>query len=241
MALFHGLFLYEVVLLVLGIVFFVVLLFAFGCYMKQNRSITPLLAFFMVSIVMIGYPSIKSIQIKDDMLTIEKETQRLEANPTDASARTTLQQTVANLEQRPITSASDLTVIAKAQFALGNDAQAASTADKALQSDPQSSEAKNLKSKVDEVNRLHVLATTVEANPADANARAQLHSLVAQLSDTKLANPKALTELARGLAALGDRQKALETANTAVAISPASTETRQLRDSIKNRTAVVVH
>src|SRR5690242_1938013 len=118
MALFYGLYLFEVVLLVLGIVFFIVLLFAFGYYMNQNRSITPLLAFFVVAIAMIGYPSIKSIQIKDDMVTIEKETQRLEANPTDASARTALQQTVAKLEQRPISNVPDLTAIAKAQFAL---------------------------------------------------------------------------------------------------------------------------
>jgi tetratricopeptide (TPR) repeat protein len=238
MALFYGLYLYEVVLLVLGIVFFVVLLLAFGYYMKQNRSITPLLAFFVVAIAMIGYPSIKSIQIKDDMVTIEKQTQRLEENPTDASARTTLQETVAKVEQRPISNAPALTTIAKAQFALGNDAQAASTADKALQSDPQATEAKNLKSKIDEVNRLHVLATTVEANPADANARAQLQRSVAGLSGTKLASPKALSELARGQAALGDHEKALETANTAVTISPASTETRQLRDSIKIQSQV---
>ena len=241
MALFYGLYLFEVVLLVLGIVFFIVLLLAFGYYMKQNRSITPLLAFFVMAIAMIGYPSIKSIQIKDDMVTIEKETRNLEANPTDASTRTALQQTVAKLEQRPISNAPDLTAIAKAQFALGNDAQAASAANKALQSDPQATEAKNLKSKIDQINRLHVLAATVEANPADTNARAQLQSSVTELSSTKLANPKALTELARGQAALGDHQKALETANTAVAISPASTETRQLRDSIRNRSSVVVH
>ena len=241
MTLFYGLYLYEVVLLVLGIVFFVVLLFCLRYYMKRKEGITPLLAFFVLSVAMIGYPSIKSIQIKDDMLTIEKETQRLEANPTDASARTTLQETVAKLEQRPISSAPDLTTIAKAQFALGNDAQAVSSADKALQSDPQASDAKNLKLKIAELNRIHVLASTVEANPADANARAQLQSSVTQLSDTKLASPKALRELARGQAALGDRQKALETANTAVAISPASTETRQLRDSIRSRSTVVAH
>lgn len=241
MVLFYGLYLYEVVLLVLGIVFFVVLLFCLRYYMKHKEGITPLLAFFVLSVAMIGYPSIKSIQIKDDMLTIEKETQRLEANPTDASARTTLQETVAKLEQRPISGASELTTIAKAQFALGNDAQAASTADKALQSDPQATDAKNLKLKIAEINRLHILASTVESNPADANARAQLQTSVSQLSDTKLANPKALTELARGQAALGDRQKALETANTAVAISPASTETRQLRDSIRSRSAIVAH
>jgi len=241
MALFYGLYLYEVVLLTLGIIFFIVLLFAFGYYMKQNKSITPLLGFFVVAIAMIGYPSIKSIQIKGDVVTIEKETRQLEANPTDASARSTLQQTVAKLEERPISNAPDLTAIAKAQFALGNEAQAAKTADKALQSDPQATEAKTLKAKIDQINHLRVLATTVEANPADVNARAQLQTSVTELSGTKLANPKALTELARGQAALGDHQKALETANTAIAISPASTETRQLRDSIRNRTTVVPH
>jgi tetratricopeptide (TPR) repeat protein len=241
MALFYGLYLFEVVLLVLGVVFFVVLLFAFGYYLKQNRSITPLLAFFVVAIAMIGYPSIKSIQIKDDVVTIEKETHKLEANPTDATARTTLQQKVAKVEERPIYNAPDLTAIAKAQFALGNDAQAAKTADKALQSDPKATEAKNLISKIDGINRLHVLATTVSANPGDSVARAQLQTSVADLSASKLASPKALTELARGQAALGEHQKALETANTAVTISPASAETRQLRDSIRNRSTVAPH
>ena len=58
----EGLYPGETVLLILGIVLFVVLIFAFVYQLTRQRSLGPLLGFFVVPIVMIGYPSIRSIE-----------------------------------------------------------------------------------------------------------------------------------------------------------------------------------
>jgi tetratricopeptide (TPR) repeat protein len=241
MPLFYGLYLFETVLLVLGSIFFVVLLIGFVYQLTHRQNYGTLLAFFVVSIAMIGYPSIKSIQVKDGLITLEKDTQRVQANPTDAAARASLEKAVGNLSDRPISKAPDLTTIAQAQFVLGKDGEAANSVQKALQRNPRLEEAKVLQQKIVRINDMHMLAQRVEANPADSGARAQLQSTVNELSGAKLASPKALTELAKGQAALGDHQKALETANTAVAINPASPEAVRVREAIKSNAATAVH
>src|SRR6266567_3506352 len=87
----EGLYPGETVLLILGIVLFVVLIFAFVYQLTRQRSLGPLLGFFVVPIVMIGYPSIRSIEFKDGVVSIDKTTQQLLSNPTDASVRESLQ------------------------------------------------------------------------------------------------------------------------------------------------------
>jgi hypothetical protein len=62
MTTFAGLFWYEIVLLALGVMLFVVLLNALRSALAAGRSYAGLLPFFMLTIVMVGYPSIKSIQ-----------------------------------------------------------------------------------------------------------------------------------------------------------------------------------
>src|SRR6266700_8163783 len=87
----EGLYPGETVLLILGTVLFVVLIFAFVYQLTRQRSLGPLLGFFVVPIVMIGYPSIRSIEFKDGVVSIDKTTQQLLSNPTDASVRESLQ------------------------------------------------------------------------------------------------------------------------------------------------------
>ena len=84
---FAGLYLGEIVLLVLGVVLFVVLLGALRKALAAGRSYAGLLPFFLVTIVMIGYPSIKSLQYKDGMLQIENDTATVESPTADAETK----------------------------------------------------------------------------------------------------------------------------------------------------------
>ena len=69
---FDGLYLFEWVLMALGVILFIVLVIAFFYQLTHNRSVGVLLAFFLVPIAMIGYPSLQSIQISDNKLSLER-------------------------------------------------------------------------------------------------------------------------------------------------------------------------
>jgi tetratricopeptide (TPR) repeat protein len=201
---FDGLYLFEWVLMALGVILFVVLVIAF----LHKRSIGVLLGFFMVPIAMIGYPSLQSIQISDGKVSLEKKADAVLANPADPTARKELQQQVEKLRSRPFSDPATLTVLSKAEFALGNDQVAKNNLEKALQKDPQLPAAKQLQIKIDSLDRLSPLTAQVKSNPADEKAKAELTQTLNTVAQQPLANPSALLKVAQAQAALGDHAKA---------------------------------
>jgi hypothetical protein len=85
----QGLYPGEIVLLILGVVLFFLLAIAFFYQLIHQRSITALLGFFIVPIIMLGYPSITSFQYKDGVISVEKATLRL-ARLSKSKSRTSL-------------------------------------------------------------------------------------------------------------------------------------------------------
>ena len=227
-----GLYPGEVVLLVLGILLFVVLICAFVYQLMHKRSIAALLGFFILPIVMIGYPSIKSIQYKDGVIIVEKATDQLEANPADPKARQALEQQVKQIAPRASTDPNVAIKLAKAQFALGHEQEAEQDLQKALQANADLPEALQLKQKMEVAQNLQRLATQVEQNPSDQLARTELQKNVLQAAQMNWANPIAVTSLARAQTALGDHAHALETINKAVAIDPTAIPAQKLRESL---------
>ena len=234
---FDGLYLGEVVLLVLGAILFVVLLIALLYQLMHKRSFAPLLAFFAVSIAMIGYPSLKEIQFKDGVVTLTTITQQVQDNPTDNNLRQQLQQQVAQVSQRPVSSAQSAVAVATAQFELGNEDAAKSNVQKALEVKASDPAAQALQKKLTVMDNLKQLATQVEANPNDAAAKAKLASTEVQASQIKTASPTAIIQVARAQAALGDHTKALETTQRVLKIDPNSPAAIQLQNAIKMRIA----
>jgi len=228
----EGLYPGETVLLILGIVLFVVLIFAFVYQLTRQRSLGPLLGFFVVPIVMIGYPSIRSIEFKDGVVSIDKTTQQLLSNPTDASVRESLQKQLEQTTRRPIANPKDAAAVAKAQFALGDEQAAALNLQKALQKDPNLPEARQLQKKMEVAQNLQRLSVQVERNPADQAARAELQKNVSEAAQMQWANHNAVIALARAQTALGDHAHALETVNKALAINPKAVPAQQLKETI---------
>lgn len=228
----NGLYPGEVILLILGVVLFVVLLFAFIYQILKQRSVASLLGFFILPVVMIGYPSIKSFQYKDGVISVEKTTDQLLANPADAQSRQALEQQVQQVSSRPPGSATDSVTLAKAQFALGHEEAAAQNLQKALQAKADLPAALELKTKMEVAQNLQRLAAQVEQNPADQQARTELQNTTGKATQLKWANPSAITALAGAQTALGDHAHALETINKAVAIDPKSAPAIKLRESI---------
>lgn len=205
---FDGLYVFEWVLMALGVILFIVLVIAFFYQLTHNRSVGVLLAFFLVPIAMIGYPSLQSIQISDNKVSLEKKADAVLANPADTTARNELQQQVEKLSSRSFADPATLTTLSKAEFALGNDQVAKNNLEKALQKDPQLPAAKQLQIKIDSLDRLAPLTAQVKSNPTDEKAKAELNQTLNTVAQQPVANPAALLKVAQAQAALGDHAKA---------------------------------
>lgn len=136
MQLFEGLLFYEIVLLILGTLLFLVLLFALVYSLVKKRDIKILALFFVISIIMIGYPSIQKIKFDNGVVEIEKRTKELAQNPADSTAQKALMKTLSEIERRPISNPATLVKIAEAQAAIGDTAQALNYVDSALKEAP---------------------------------------------------------------------------------------------------------
>jgi tetratricopeptide (TPR) repeat protein len=215
-----GLYGYEVAMLWLGILLFIVLLFGLIARLRKGDSVASLLPFFGVAIAMIGYPSVQSITIGKDLLSIQKATHDLTVSPTNLELRQSINATLQKIQSRPIGDPSNLTMVATAQYALGDDSAAKQNLQKALAVNPNIPAAKALQQKIGIVETVTNLTNRVQLNPGDAQARTALQSTVSDAGKLPIANPNALTEIARGQAAMGDYSQAIANANKAAHIDP---------------------
>jgi hypothetical protein len=227
-----GLYLGEVVLLVLGVVLFVVLVFAFVYQLRHQRSFKSLLLFFLVPVLMIGYPTIKSVQYKDGALTLDKLTRELAENPTDRKLREALDEKVKDVAPRVANSPKDAVKLAQAQFDLGRDDEAARSLERVPAGKGNLPEVRELRGRLDQVDRLRTLAGKVEANPGDQQSRADLQRNLAAVDHVKWANPNALAVVSKAQSAVGERAKAQASIEKAIRIAPNTPKFQRQRDSL---------
>jgi len=230
---FDGLYPYEIIMLVLGVLLFLVLILAFVVLLTRGKSYGKLLLFFAIPIIMIGFPSIKSFEISTDSIKLVKDTMALEKDPTNNNLRASLEQTVAKVAARPIADPSVSTTIARAQLALGNDNAAEERIDKALKETPQLPAALELKKRIELDRKLSALTLQVEQNPDNATAKTELTRTVKEVDKFQIANPETLTTVARAQKLLGDETKAQENVDKALTINPNLAPALQLKRKLQ--------
>ncbi len=116
-----GLALYEVLLFIFGSLLFLVLLFLIILFALRNKPLKPLLLFFIVPLIMLGWPSIAKIKIDATGVDLVKNLEKLEEDPDDPVLKEAVEQTLAELESKPISSPETLIAMAEAHFALGQE------------------------------------------------------------------------------------------------------------------------
>jgi hypothetical protein len=136
--LFEGLYLYEIILLVLGVVFFLVLLYVLITYVKARRSIKTLALFFLFPIVMIGYPSIKSVEFGNGIGKTETKSEELEKDPQNMEKQSELKKEIKNLGDRPLSTPQALISLSRAHLLTKDTATAKVYADSAVKLSPNS-------------------------------------------------------------------------------------------------------
>jgi len=221
MGLSEGLYPYEIVLLFLGAVMFLILLIFLIYFVLKRRSIKTLLAFFSIPIIMIGYPSIQSIKF-GDLIEIAKESAKQVAEkPGDKQAEENLRASLSKIEARPIRNPAILLTLAKAHGVLGDTLESLKYADSVLAINTASPDAVNSQVRTEAVR----IKTDVSiANfREDAGDSAKHSMLVAYLRDLEKADsldPAGFMTIARGYAALGDSSRSIFYADSALRIEP---------------------
>ena len=225
MVLLDGLYGYEMIMLVMGVVLFFVVMGLLIYQVKKNRNPAVVAGCFIFPIAMMGYPGVKTIEPGK----IEKTVHDLQQNPTDQAKRQELQKQVTEAESRPYRAPENLVRIAAAEYALGNEPAAKFNLDQALHTDPPVPAGQDLQQKIASVDKVRRLSAAVQANPADAGAKTELKKTLDTVNEKPIANPAALATVAEAHAAVGDNQKAAATAATALKIDPRISSADKLR------------
>ena len=148
---FDGLRLYEIVLLILGTLLFLVLLVLLIVAIVRNRSVKAFILLFPISIVMIGFPAVSKIKFDKDGIEIDKITKELVENPSNTGLKTKLEELVQQATPRFSESQHGLVKLARAEAVLGKQEKAVKTLDQALVRNPQSEAAKDLRTRLETV------------------------------------------------------------------------------------------
>jgi hypothetical protein len=121
MTLFAGLYSYEVVLMVLGIVLFFAVVIALLRNVFKDKPYAALIPTLFIPIVMIGYPSIQTIQYQNGVVEITKAVQQVQDDPSDPQANAKLNSllpTMAKIEPRAASDPATEKLLVQAKKAL---------------------------------------------------------------------------------------------------------------------------
>jgi hypothetical protein len=226
MSLLQGLHLYEIVMMVLGVILFIRVLFL----MKSNPK--SAVAYFLVSAIFIAWPSIQSIEFAGVIAKVNNQTDELLKNPTDTGTRQAMVENLKKIEGRSSSDPRIATIIARAQFATGNETAAEANLNLALKADPKLPEALALRQKIVSSQKLDQLTEQVKSNPQNEVAKQELAQHLDQVAKEPIANPNVLAKVAQAQAAVGNQQAAAGTAEKVFKISPNSAAALELKKSI---------
>ncbi|MAW95175.1 MULTISPECIES: hypothetical protein [unclassified Leeuwenhoekiella] len=136
--------LFEQVFMYLGILMFVVLLGSLVFFVVKGKELKPLLLFFLMPILMIGYPSIQEIKYQEIWIKLHKSQQNLVENPADSASRRKVEALTNKIEARAHTE-EQLNSITYSKILLQKPKEAEYFAEKALSENKNSETAKELK------------------------------------------------------------------------------------------------
>lgn len=148
MKFFQGLYSYEIVLIILGTVLFLLLAVLLAWMIFRNREYRQILPFFLIPLLMIGFPGIKKITYENGKVELEKTTREVKASPADTTARAELARQVLEIRNRAASDPTGLVSVARANLVLGDTIKAEKAVNEALDLDPGMTEANDLAKRI---------------------------------------------------------------------------------------------
>jgi tetratricopeptide (TPR) repeat protein len=222
----------QIVLGGIGVVQFVVLLFALLYQALHRRRFATLLWCFLVPIATIGYPTIKSIQVSNAVTTLGRMSDELRQKPEDRQLRQALGEKVEDLAPTVAKFPRGTLALAKAQFALGREDDAMRNLLRLSLADASQPAALALRANINEVKQLQILAPRVHADPRDQAMRADLQRTLDSAILTNAPSPNAVAAIAQAQSAIGQHERAKASIDRAVKISPNAANLAGIREWI---------
>lgn len=232
MRLLNGLHLHELVLLAMGTLLFLLISAGFVVAMRRSQPYGKLLASYGLSIVMVGYPGIQSLEISENGVKMSRAVHRLTKQPDDKDARQSLRQAIRALEKRDIRDPQMSLTLAQAQLMLGNHKEATkylNRAEREGQKGVDKKEVERVKQALSLDKDLAELSAKVEGNASDTKTRKELEQLVQAAHQEEIASPTTLTHLAQAQVLIGQKQQAQDSAKQAVKLDPERAQNVQIK------------
>jgi tetratricopeptide (TPR) repeat protein len=252
MKLLEGIQLHELILIILGFILGLALIFIFLFTALRSKPNLKLLYGFIAPLVMIGYPSIQSVQFSKDVIKIDKLVEKVNADPTDTTAQNALK---TNLEALPAsrckTSSDAMTVIANAQAALGSFDAAKVNIDKAKAINSKNPNVTSSEKDIQErwskhrefENRVKLIDDYIkqlEEKPKNQLLMDSLSKHTEELIKESQKNPihldnRQIVTVARANAIIGEKERAVEITSEVLRNNPKDKDAAKLNEAIKNK------
>ncbi len=243
----QGLYLYEIILMIGGGILFLVLIFALIWNIIKGKSITSLLPFFMIPIIMIGWSTIKSISYDDGTIEIEKTADSLAQKPADTTLQVKLEKSVAAFDTtRALHDPTALNAISKAYYVLGKYNDATRYNQRVLAINPNMQSAITLKTGIEKevaikdsfdksITQLSSSLAALDAGKNQANpvATQQIIGTLKNLKQPVYTDAASSLVIARALAAADKKEQSLQIVKKVLDADPKSPEALQVQKSIQ--------
>lgn len=248
-SLFKNMLSYEIILAVMGMVIFIALVFLLIYNVMKKQSITTLLPFFLVPIIMVAYPTLKSIKVGDIILDIQEQAKIVEQNPKDTAAAQQLEKSIAQIKSndRLLNNSNALVAVANAQMVLGNYSAATNFLNKAKQVDPETAGIVSVGNELNQrievrnnfVNKIDDLKNQIsnlKRSPGDTLSLKKLNKTLAEINPPRYVQPDEAVVIAKSYAIAGEKQQSLQIINKLDSTQSASKNNiATLKDSIRDQ------
>jgi hypothetical protein len=205
-----GLFLYEITLLILGALLFLVLIVLLTVKVATRQPIKVLIPFFIIPILMIGFPGIEQFNFMNGMAELKTKIKRAIEEPDNTELLAEINEDLSALSRRPVSAPDNLIVLGEAYEVLRQPEEAKRIAGTVRERQPDHDAAIQLQHRID----LRENLGRVQENPQDIQARTDLQRNISALEAAPQRDTRSLYSIARAHMALGDTSTAEALADT---------------------------
>jgi hypothetical protein len=202
--LFEGMFLYEITLLLLGVLLFLVMIVILVIKASTRQPIMVVIPFFIIPVLMVGFPGIQNFKFMNGLAEVEMRSDEIARGQENAELRSEQRRQLELLSLRPIRHPDNQFIMAEAFEAIGDLEEAKHYNELVIEQQPDNRDANRLQSRLfiqENIDR-------IRANPQDVQASRNIRNEISTLENKSELKTQDLIMLSRGNQAIGDTQRA---------------------------------
>jgi len=222
--LFENMAIYEIILLLLGCLLFLISLVGIVIGMIRNQSLKKYLPLLFIAIVMIGFPSIKKLSLGNDFISIEKDSNAFMNDPSNQDLLTKLADNYKKINPDELKTPQDLTSYAKMAMLLGDNDVALKYVNIALEIDKNYGPAVDIKNQIE--SNLAIKQLTME--PENDTLRSSVTRHLQILENGQSRNTYQSLKIAEGHLLTGNTASAKVEADKVIAKNPNQKQAQQI-------------